>query len=474
MIKLLDKDLLPSVYFEDSTNNIDNSDHSKLMEQMDVVFADCINSNMFCIALYAQNRSLNALLIRYFLLKKINFFLSKEAFDGYKNVPLFCSRIVAIRKDLVGNSDLTDIISIQKNPNFLLGLTPIKANLGAVFLSSSGTTGPPKYIYFKQEKLLKNAMNCVQKFRFKDSFKVLVPVPIGHMFGLGVGLIPSILSGARVHLVERSNIIKLLKAITEFNPDITLITPTLVKMMLKLNKELPRGVYISAGERIDSLVRGQFEEKYGLLINLYGSTELGAIATSEFLSNSQTAQEEIGALEALSGVEILIENGQEGEILCKHDFGFEYYVEQDGSIGADQEQNAEWFHTNDHGEILEKNKFRVMGRSDNCINRSGFLLSLEEIEFKLQQLFKQMNSIIVFENNVDQERLMNVLVAVCEIKKEDRPDEEEIRKICVSKLKRHMVPDEFYFVEKIEKLASGKPDRLKLVNKYKNGKNEKL
>lgn len=433
-----------------SPSNIVCDEHGSIQyadipEILSGIAAHFQQGKIFCVGLPVQNNLMQAMVILYLLSEKINFFL----LSGNSAMPPFCDKIVTITG---GEIELSD------NPDYVAKDRMIKAGSGAIFFSSSGTTGPVKYVYFKQEKLIQNAKNVINRFGFDNNSRILVPVPLGHAYGMGVGLLPGLVAGANICLIEKNNIVKLFAMLGGFRPGFTLINPTVCKMILLLDKSISsKTVYITAGEKIEEHIHQEFESKYGLLINLFGCSELGAIGTS----SADDAQSRIeGILTPMDGVEVIISND---EIVCKHNAGFEHYVDKYGDI--DNAQNV-FYRTRDRGADAGNGNFKVMGRIDNCVNRAGFLISLEEIESSLKELFAGLKQVVVFEASM-QESLLTRLVAVCEIADRFEMDKTEVSRICKEKMKRYYVPDEFHFVQDLPRLGNGKPDRFFLKNNYK-------
>jgi acyl-coenzyme A synthetase/AMP-(fatty) acid ligase len=285
------------------------------------------------------------------------------------------------------------------------------------------------------------------------------------MYGMGAGWLPAMISGASVCLIDKNNIVKLYDKIAQFHPDVTLITPAVSKMLLLLNKDISaKTIYITAGEIMKQEVYEQFESRYGTLINLYGCTELGAIATTSLEDNDRDYSS-AGLLKPLDHVAVEIDGEEKGEILCMHNAGFEGYVDKYGNMQPGQEGKSTWYRTKDLGWHNSGPYFKVIGRKDNCINRAGFLISLEEVEHKLEDLFS-MKKAVVFECDKE-EGLMNRLVAVCELADGMDPDDKAVKDICRNKMSRHQVPDEFYFVRNLPRLNNGKPDRIFIIHNYK-------
>jgi len=412
-----------------------------------------------CFALRTKNTVGTALVILYLLSEKISFHMcSEHSEDGL--IPPFCKKVITVHHD-ASAADFVHFISIENNPHHRQEQA---IREGLVFLSSSGTSGPSKYISFEQDNLVANAKSCVSRFAFNNSSSVLVPVAIGHMYGMGVGLLPALLCGANVCLIERTNILKLFGKLGEYKPHFTLITPTVAKMIVMLDKQLPgKSTYITAGESMDKKTYINFESRYGELINLYGCTELGAIATSQGGKESAMKRHE-GHIFPINGVKVKLDGVSQGEILCRHNAPFSGYVDKYGNAMPKQ---GEWYGTKDIGVSLFSGSFKVTGRVDNCINRSGFLISLEEVEQELNLLFSEINRAVVL--SVDnKESLLARMIAVCELNDGCQLDAEAALKICRREMKRYHQPDEFHFVNTIPRLSNGKPDRHSLRKTIKN------
>jgi acyl-coenzyme A synthetase/AMP-(fatty) acid ligase len=445
----------PSNTVCDEYDSIRYADIPGLLDDIHAFFGRHQKGELVCLGLPVQNSLMQAVVILYLLSEKINFFLLSGN-SANQQMPLFCDKILKVAPGL----DVEQALELRENPGYAARERMIKPGSGAIFFSSSGTSGPAKYVYFKQEKLIQNAKNCIRRFCFDNNSRILIPVPVGHAYGMGVGLLPALVTGANICLIEKNNIVKLFAMLISFRPGFTLINPTVCKMILLLDKRISsKTVYITAGEKIEEKIHQEFESKYGLLINLFGCTELGAIGTS--VTDAQGRIE--GILKPMDGVEIIINNEQKDEIVCKHNAGFEHYVDQYGDADT---ADSTFYRTRDRGIDAGNGNFKVMGRIDNCVNRAGFLISLEEIESSLKELFAGLKQVVVFEASV-QESMLTRLVAVCEVADRFDMDDAEVSKICKEKMRRYYIPDEFYFVHDMPRLGNGKPDRFFLKNNYK-------
>jgi acyl-coenzyme A synthetase/AMP-(fatty) acid ligase len=410
-----------------------------------------------CVFLEVNNTIDCVIIMLYFFSKKVNVFLASPNLLNSGTVPAFCDKILVL-KDRNDSSSLQ--LQLSENASHT-DRGDFENNSGMVILASSGSIAAPKYIYYKAENIFKNAAACIQHFNINKDSQLLISVPVCHMYGLGAGFLPGIMAGANVSIINKPNVIKLIDKLRIFKPTISLINPTFCKMLLQLNKTLSQSnTYISAGEPLDSSLRTEFINRYGHLINLYGCSELGAMATSGMSLQDKVSFGE-KSMKPVNGVEFKIKKtGNSNEILCKNPYGFEFYLDEYGKKMNDQPFEDGWYRTKDAGRIDHTGNLEVVGRIDLCINRSGFLLSLEELEVKLENLLESVNKIVTIETSSKE------LLAICELKNNYILDTSSAKNTCLRNLPRYAVPDHFYFTESIPRLYNGKPDRKHLTFLY--------
>ena len=83
------------------------------------------------------------------------------------------------------------------------------------------------------------------------------------------------------------------------------------------------------------------------------------------------------------------------QIECRRNPGFESYVDEWGVPCGDESYSDGWFATRDAGWMDGASCFKVLGRTDNCINRSGFLVSLDEVGTLVEDLCPEISRAVV-------------------------------------------------------------------------------
>lgn len=451
---------LPDHYLLDENQQLPYVQIPAIVEKLDEFFEASFTERPVCLCVPLRNTVVHTVLLIYLIERRVNFFLQSPYTSVQQPVPAFCDFVLTIKNDDAPAGSLHENLELAANEYFKQLDRDLVPDCGAMILSSSGTSGPAKFVFHRSEKLLVNARNCIGRFGMDADIKTLIPVPISHMYGLGAGLLPALLEGATIKLIDRNNVVKLLDALRNFSPGITLITPAVCKMLLRINLKMQRrDKFITAGESIGQDIFSEFVDRYGTLINLYGSTEMGAVATS--VASSDPAFKGWNHCLPMSGIHIKLDNTLKNEILCSSTSGFEYYLDKNGARSIYPSNDDGWFRTKDRGEMTDNKSFRVLGRTDNCINRFGFVVSLREIELQLEHAFPSINEAVIVQRTGD--RIAgDALLGICELK-----DGQSLNTVAAlagfkGMVPKHFVPDELRVIDTMPRLGNGKIDRVLL------------
>jgi acyl-CoA synthetase (AMP-forming)/AMP-acid ligase II len=295
------------------------------------------------------------------------------------------------------------------------------------------------------------------------------------MYGLGAAFLPGIVVGASIDLQENSNILRYMERERQFNPSIAFLTPTLCEMLLK-GQRSPKAykLAVTAGDRIKKDTFLTFESRFGRLLNLYGSTELGAIAASEPDDPIDVRAITVG--KPMPGVQIRLNEGSSefsdematvGELCCKHEYGFEGYVDENGNrIGRDITTQSDWFETGDLGRIRQNGYIEVLSRCDHSVNRSGLLVLFADIERAMEMIEGTERVVVVAKGESEWgQRIM----AFCVPSKGVTLSGVQVRTACFDILPRYAIPDDVFIVSSLPTLPNGKVDRPALIEMASEG-----
>lgn len=342
---------------------------------------------------------------------------------------------------------------------------------GRLLLRTSGSIGSPKLVVHTHAALFANAQNAVERLDLQSVDRVCIPVPLAHMYGLGAGLLPSLLVGASVDLIDGANLIRYLDQEQRVRPTVAFLTPNLCRMLVR-----PRpapGHYrhvVVAGDKLDPVIFHAAEAIYRRVVNLYGSTEMGVVCAADPREGEGPRSLTVGR--PVPGVKLRLEprpdaepDDEASELLCAHPFGFEGYVDQDGhpvlepvlETGA---LEAGWYWTRDLARMSPEGWLELRGRSDHAVKRDGRLVLLSELERTMGLLpgvdrvatvvtgeSKRGRGIVAYFTSLDGATLDPVL----------------LRRSCQEILPPYAVPDAIHILPALPSLPNGKLDRRALL-----------
>jgi acyl-CoA synthetase (AMP-forming)/AMP-acid ligase II len=384
--------------------------------------------------------------------------------DAGRTAPPFCRHVVRVnppeRPDGgLAASGLARGIAVAENPDWNGRGGDGRARL---YLHTSGSTSRPRLVVHDRDRLVDNAAGCVARFGLRPGDRVSIPVPIFHMYGLGAAMLPALLAGASIDLQPGAHILRFMARERDFLPTVAFLTPSFCEALLAARKS-PRAyrTTVSAGDRLPEDVFRRYEERHGTLLNLYGCTELGAIAACAPDDDLDARMRSAGRL--MPGVTLCASRAEDAndarELAFRHDFGFEGYAGDDG----EPKRSEDFFPTRDLGRLLAGGYLQVCGRVDHHVNRDGRLVALTDVEAALQNVAGIERAAVVAHGRT---RRGAALVAVCLPSAAGAPGVKELRRACLDVLPKHAIPDEFLFVTDLPVLPSGKLDRVAIRARY--------
>jgi acyl-coenzyme A synthetase/AMP-(fatty) acid ligase len=388
-------------------------------------------------------------------------------------IPSFCQYTVQT-ETLSDDGKVVDLHSpeqflrLKKNESSLAVHQLVNDTEPKLYLQTSGSTGKPKIVRHSHACIKANSLNCVERLDMSSKDRIAIPVPIFHMYGLGAAFLPGVAARASIDLQKGANLLRYFEREQEFEPNTTFLTPTYCNALSKihLNGRTYR-LTVVAGDRITDDVFSSYESSFGCLVKLYGSTEMGAIAAAHPREPSDVRIKTVGKpmpgvqvnVEERSG-EMLEEMENIGKLWCKHEYGFEGYVDNNGELISPCNKDT-WFCTNDQGLAWEDGHLVVVGRSDQSVNRDGLLVSLRYVEEAVKSI-QGIEAVTVVAKGESQRG--KGIVACCVVTQAAGITEADIRMACFEKLPKRAVPDKVVIIRSFPLLGNGKVDRQRLIN----------
>lgn len=258
-----------------------------------------------------------------------------------------------------------------------------------VVVFTSGSTGEPKGIELSYWSLFHSAYNCSLAMKADRSDRIVMPMPISHLFGLGAGMTLPICYGATILLMEKFNAQAVLELVEREQASVLYGVPTMFIRELAEMKKRPARVdslrvsFIAGASSSKELV-ADIKAVLGCdVVIAYGCTESGSVSATAMDDAVEMATETVGR--AFDGVvaRVLDENGErrkvgEGELVCKSPTAMKgYYREPEKTAKVLRDG---WVHTGDYVSIDEEGYIRVLGRVDAMMIRGGYNVHAPEVE----------------------------------------------------------------------------------------------
>jgi long-chain acyl-CoA synthetase len=352
----------------------------------------------------------------------------------------------------------------------------------AVISYTSGTTGPPRGVMLSHRALLANLeqISAVEGVLEHDD-RVLITIPLFHVYGLGPGLLQATAVGATAVLSERFEAQRTLDDCAGHR--ITSITgvPTMYGEFAALGAdELRRGLatvrrMTSGAAPLHPKVLTAIREATGLdVYEGYGLTECAPVVTSTLV----TGYPKPGSVgRPLPGVELrLVDSDGTDQAVPLDPDDVDDVFEADGETGLVSIRGANlfsgywpdggqgpdddgWFRTGDIGYLDTDGDLHLVDRANDLIIVNGFNVFPREVEEVIGQLPEVAEAAVV---GVVDERSGEAVKAFVVPATGAALSEQQVADHCAAHLAGYKVPHAVEFAESLPHSATGKLRRTRL------------
>ncbi|HEV2779483.1 MAG TPA: AMP-binding protein [Actinophytocola sp.] len=355
----------------------------------------------------------------------------------------------------------------------------------AVLCYTSGTAGVPRGVMLSHRALLSNVEQCaaLRPAPVNATDRVLLAVPLYHLYGLGPGLLQVAAAGATAVLMDRFSTEGALEACERHRVTAMVGVPPMYQAFSGVDGErlasalASMRLLTSGAAPLPGPVLAAIRQATGLSVfEGYGLTETGPVLTSTLVGGYAKAGS-VGR--PIPGVELrlvdsdgrpLISISDPDEPLDELDEGEEsetglvsvrgpnlfsgYWP--DGAHGPDEEG---WFRTGDVGYLDADGDLHLVDRANDLIIVNGFNVYPHEVERVLDELSEVAESAAV---GVPDERTGERVKAVVVLRPGAELTEQAVREHCEQRLAKFKVPDVVEFVDALPHSVTGKLRRASL------------
>ncbi|MCC6195637.1 MAG: AMP-binding protein [Burkholderiales bacterium] len=282
---------------------------------------------------------------------------------------------------------LADPVETRSPPGRLLGYHP-SANDIDILMSTSGSTGEPKFVLRTPNVFLTLGHHIVERARLGPDDVVLAVAPINQGTGYSVALVAALIAGCRNVLLDRFDADAALELIERERVTVAVGVPThMIKMMNspkvgKVDLSSLR-LFYHAGAPLAPDAAVEFARRIGChLMEAYGALDGGTPVHTIYDDPPEKVFNTVG--KPCAGMELKIV-GDNGATLPANEIGEVVYRGPNCAVGLlndpDHSFDAEgWFRSGDLGVLDAEGYLRIVGRKKNIIIRGGQNISPREVE----------------------------------------------------------------------------------------------
>lgn len=373
------------------------------------------------------------------------------------------------------DSGFTSFIASGKgaqDPAVDIALAGIDADTVSDILFTSGTTGSPKGVLMTHGRVLPQCGEWIANTGLTFGERYLIANPFFHSFGMKVGWVACLLSGAVAVPMAQFDVKEAIRLIEQERIGFLPGPPTIFQMLLSELERTPfdtsslRGGTTGAAT-VPPILVDRIKHELGIrdIITAYGMTECVNITSCRPGDPAETIAQTCGA--AIPGNEVIVADdqgnelarGETGEILVRGQGVMLGYLD-DPAATAEAIDTAGWLHTGDVGTMDENGYLRITDRKKDLYISGGFNVYPAEVE-KLLSAHPAIAMVAVV--GVSDERLGETGRAFIVLRPGASTSEAELIAWSRDNMANYKVPRGFVFVDDLPRNASGKVLKRDLV-----------
>lgn len=331
----------------------------------------------------------------------------------------------------------------------------------ATILFTSGSEKEPKAVQLTHRNIFHNLKAIPRVIDVRNDDVFITNLPYFHIFGLTINLwLPLFLGATIVAIPNPLDYKAICDNIRKYRVTVMVGTPTFFWGYLKrAEKETFQSVRlaIAGADKLQPKIRKSYIERHNLTIyEGYGTTE-----TSPVISTNTPDNDKPGSVgKPLPGVAVKISDmesgqelpaGKEGKVLVKGELVMKGYLHDLEETSLRIKDG--WYDTGDVGFLDEDGFLWHRGRLKRFVKIGGEMVSLVKIESLLENIIPE-GSVCCVVDVPNLEKGADIVACVTT----EETDTKDMMKYLRDKLPPIAVPREFYVLEELPMMSSGKVD----------------
>lgn len=323
--------------------------------------------------------------------------------------------------------------------------------------TTSGSTGPPSGVALSGSQIVADTFQILSALRIGAHVPILGAVPMAHAYGFSTTLVPLLLHGNPLVLLERPLPQHFRAALGRYRslffPGVPYFYDLLCRAEIRPRILSHLAVCISAGAPLTAETALRFRERAGIPVrNFYGASECGAVSCDR-TREGVLPPGCVGT--PLRGVRLSLEGtkGRIGRIAVRGEAVALGYV---GRPGGGRLLRGRYV-TGDLGRIDSRGRLHLLGRVDRLINVGGRKVRPEEVERVLVAAAGVRDAVVV---GVPDPSRGEAVAAAVVVRPGVRP--EDLLALCRRRLSPHKIPRRIQILADLPRTVRGKLDRARL------------
>ena len=332
---------------------------------------------------------------------------------------------------------------------------------------TSGTTGSPKGATLSHHGIVNNALLTGHTMGITDKDIVCIPVPMYHCFGMVIGTLMCVVTGATAVMPgEAFEPSAVLKTVEDERCTTLYGVPTMFIAMLAVDgfanydiDSLRTGVMAGSPCPIDVMKQVVNEMHMHQMTVAYGMTELSPVSNQSLMDDSFDLRvSTVGITHPHVEGKIvdknnrIVERGEIGEY-CARGYNVMIGYWDDEEKTYESIDNGGWMHTGDLATMDENGYVTVVGRSKDMVIRGGENIYPKEIEDFLYK-HKKIEDVQVI--GVPDEKMGEEICAWVKLVPNEQLIEDDLKAFCREEIAYYKVPRYIKFVDEFPMTVTGK------------------
>ena len=251
-------------------------------------------------------------------------------------------------------------------------------------LYSSGTTGRPKGIAMPHAHVYSFGIQWSRATNFSGVDVLYAPTPLFYMQATVLGVVPTLMAGAQVHIAERFSASRYWDGVRETGATIAHGQFSLVPLLLK-QPASPLDREHSCTRLFIAKSNAEFEDRFGVrIIEIYGSSESNIVCYNPYDRPKFGSAGKVAPnfdVVIVDDEDRILPQGELGEIVARprepYIISNGYYKRPEFTLEAWRNM---WFHCGDRGYFDGDGYLYFVDRKKDVIRRKGENISSAEVE----------------------------------------------------------------------------------------------